>query len=193
MDAREWEDEEEARVQRCLISWYRFYWSVISELSPVSLMVRFHRDSNRWNRTIPVQTRAYNDNSVKFYRLRTSQLSLNLIILQFWMIKIRTWQQVPSNSERVFSLPPPLNWIFFISGSVLSIVFTLTHCVNSSSSRVSVYFLYCCPIKLLFTSTSLTNTSMSVSESFASSSHRFMPWLCHDSPWKPTLIWLVLS
>ena len=45
---------------------------------------------DRQNRTIPVQTRAYNDNSVKFYELRTSQLCLNLIILQFWMIKIRT-------------------------------------------------------------------------------------------------------
>ena len=40
MCAGEWKDEEETRVQRCLISWYRFYWSVIcdlwAELSPVS-------------------------------------------------------------------------------------------------------------------------------------------------------------
>ena len=40
MDAWEWKDEEEARVQRGLIGWYRFYWSVIcdlwAELSPAS-------------------------------------------------------------------------------------------------------------------------------------------------------------
>ena len=82
-------------------------------------------------------------------------------------------------------------WIgyFLISGSILSIVLTLTHCIIHCISRVSVFFLYlwhhCCPIKSLYTSTSLTNTLMSVSESFASSSHRLMLWLCHDSRWKP--------
>ena len=51
--------------------------------------------------------------------------------------------------------------LFSTSGSVLSLVFTLTHCVIHSSS------------------------SMSVSESFASSSHRLMPSLRQDSRWKP--------
>ena len=69
---------------------------------------------------------------------------------------------------------------------ILSTLLTLTHS-DPQQQSISVFsqWHHCCPIKSLFTSTSLTNTSMSVSESFASSSHRLMLWLCQDSRRKP--------
>ena len=65
------------------------------------------------------------------------------------MIKTQTGDSTSSLKfwQCVF-LPPPLIGSLIISGSVLSVLFTVTHCVNTSSS------------------------------------HRSMPWPCHDSRWK---------
>ena len=143
---------------------------------------------DRRNRTIPEQTRAYHNNSVKLYREGTSQLSLNLIILQFWMIKTRTWDSTRSFTfwQFVF-LPPPLNWIFsyFRLGS-FSRLHSHSLCSQQQSDSVCSLVVTSLLSHRMSPHLHLTNRHlMSVSQSFTSSSDRLMPWLCHDSRWKP--------
>ena len=135
-------------------------------------MLKWVQYTTRRNRSIPVQTQAYKYNCVKFYRLGTSQLSLILIILQFWMITFsHTGDTTRSLTfwvrEDIICLPPPLNYLCFdfrlcslyrphspslISSSVFSSLMT-----SLLSHKIALHLHL-----------SKKNTSMSVSESFAS-------------------------